>query len=98
MLELASRLWNASKAKFSLVLIPVAILVILAVAFKNWQFYLLNSAKKLLEKMLEKDKKLNNDAEKANANAELHKARADDLGKKISDTDKENDPDWNKKV
>lgn len=98
MLELVSNLWVQSKRKLVLVLVPVAILVLLAVIFKVWKDYLLYSARKILESMLNKSNTLAKDSNAANKKANEHKSKANEIAKKIKATDSENDPDWNKKI
>lgn len=98
MLELVNKLWVQSKRKLVLVLIPVAILILLAIVFKVWKDYLLYSAKKILESMLNKNNTLTKDSNSANKKAEAHKSKADELARKAKATESDNDPDWNKKI
>jgi hypothetical protein len=96
MLELISKAWQDNKGKFLLVAIPVAILLLASLVMKGWRSYLISSAKKLLEKAVAKDKQLSVEAEKTDQEANDHKAKADELGKKADAI--EDDADWNKKV
>ena len=73
-------------------------MLIAAVFVKAWRSWLAASAKKLLEKTLAKDKILSKEADKAEVEADLHKANADGLKKKADAVDSQDDPDWNKKI
>ena len=98
MLDLVSNAWKASKVKFLLVAIPVVVMLLAAIFLKAWRSYLVASAKKLLEKTLSKDKQLSAESDKANQEANDHKAKADELGKKADEVKNDDDADWNKKV
>jgi phosphate/sulfate permease len=98
MLDLLTEAWRTNKIKVLLIAIPLLLMLLAAVFFKAYRSWLAASAKRLIEKTLGKDKQLSKEADKADTEADMHKANADDLKKKADAVDGQDDPDWNKKI
>lgn len=94
MLEVLKQVWKTNKIRVILVAIPVILLMLAAVFLGVKKEYILYVASKLLGATKEEDKKLSEEAAKANAAAEEHKKTANELGDKADDI--KPDPDWNK--
>lgn len=97
MLDLVSNAWKESKLKVILVALPIVALLLAAVFLKAYREYLVYTAKKLLDSSVKKDSELTQQADKANSEAEEHKAKADQLAQESKKVDSDDDADWNKK-
>lgn len=98
MLTLICDLWKNNKIKTLAIAIPLATLLILSLVFKAQKVWLLDSARKLLEKSMAKDRILSQEIEKISAESDAHRKRAEELKKQAEDTKTEDDADWNKKI
>lgn len=97
-LELVSKAWKTSRVKFLLVMLPAAVMLVLAFFFKAWRVWLLVTAENILKKTQNEDKKLSEESSKIEKDADEHKKRADEIQKKVKEISSEEDPDWNKKI
>lgn len=98
MLDQVSNAWKENKLKVILVAAPIIILLLASIFLKGYRAYLVATAKKLLDNTVKKDADISKEADKANQEAEEHKAKADDLGKKAEAVKSDDDADWNKKL